>query len=161
MIEEYDRKLTTLYRAMYKPLLQYAKANLSHNIDLAEEAVQETFRIACSKPEAVCNSPNPEGWLQVTLRNVIRNLWREQTAVQQHEDAYRADHGPDAVAEDAVALSVLYGSMAETEEFHLMQEMVLEGKSQQEMADERKISLDACKKRIQRAKLSLRKKILN
>lgn len=157
MLEEYDQKLTSLYRSMYKPLLQYARANLSYNLEQAEEAVQETFRIACSKLEAVCNSPNPEGWLLVTLRNVIRNLWREQATAKERQESYNNAHR----AEDSSDLSILYGSMAETKEFKRIREMALEGKSQQEIARERNISLGTCKKRIQRAKLSLRKKILN
>lgn len=31
------------------------------------DAVQETFRILCEKPESYQNSPSPSGWLYVTL----------------------------------------------------------------------------------------------
>lgn len=63
------------------------------------------------------------------------------------------------MSEDKVRLEVLYGNIADLDEFKLIQEMVVEGKSQLEMAQDRGISLDACKKRVQRAKEKLRKKI--
>ena len=43
-----DRLLEELYREMYSVLLCYANAALKDKA-LAEEAVQDTFRIACAK----------------------------------------------------------------------------------------------------------------
>jgi RNA polymerase sigma-70 factor (ECF subfamily) len=62
-------------------------------------------------------------------------------------------------SEDSVDLHVLYGNVAHTEEFKLLTEMAIEGKSHLEMAKSRGISVDACKKRVQRAKETLQKKI--
>ena len=62
-----------LYQEMFEKLMVYASVNLGSD-SLAEEAVQETFRIACQKPESICNSPNPRGWLVNSLKNTIRNM---------------------------------------------------------------------------------------
>lgn len=42
------------------------------------DAVQETFRILCEKPESYQNSPSPSGWLYVTLTYVIQNQLRQE-----------------------------------------------------------------------------------
>lgn len=161
MTDEQDRRIAELYLEMYKNLLQYAKAKLNNDLLLAEEVVQETFRIACTKPEDICTSKNPQGWLKQTLKFVIQNEWRTQASVRDRQEVYNSAHEMDAVSEDKLNLSLLYGNLSGTEEFRLVKEMALEGKSQQEIAEERGISLNACKKRIQRAKMTLRKKILN
>ena len=64
--------IAQLYREMYRKLVVYAENAL--NDSLAEEAVQDTFRIACSKYDELMNSSNPQGWLMNTLKNVIRNI---------------------------------------------------------------------------------------
>lgn len=60
-----------LYDEQYEQLLMYAQAVLS-DVALAEDAVQETFRIACHKAGSLAASPNPPGWLFQTLRNTIK-----------------------------------------------------------------------------------------
>ena len=68
--------ITQLYKEMYEKLVVYAENML--NEGLAEEAAQDTFRIACSKYDELMNSSNPQGWLMNTLKNVIRNIRKEQ-----------------------------------------------------------------------------------
>ena len=58
-----------------------------------------------------------------------------------------------------VDLDVLYKDLASTEEYILIKEMVFEQKSIRELAESRGISIDACKKRVQRAKQLLRKQL--
>ena len=161
MTDEQDRRIAELYLEMYTNLLQYAKANLNNDMCLAEEAVQETFRIACTKPQDICSSENPQGWLKLTLKHVLQNIWHRQTAQKEKQLAYNSLHDAEAVSENRLDLSVLYGNVAGTEEFRLVKEMTLEGKTQQEIAQERGITLNACKKRIQRAKIFLQKKIFS
>ena len=65
--------LKTLYLEHYHTLFLYARAVLQ-DPDLAEEAVQDTFCIACGKQARVAASENPAGWLVQTLKNVLRNM---------------------------------------------------------------------------------------
>ena len=70
--------------------------------------------------------------------------------------AISQDHEPsDTDRED---LDILYGTLAETEEFRLLQG-IADGKTVLELAQERGIGLEACKKRIQRARKYLQKKL--
>ena len=73
-------ELEQLYREMYDWLLGYANASLS-NPSRAEEAVQETFRIACDKQTTLLESDNPKGWLVNTLKGVLRNFSRKRFAL--------------------------------------------------------------------------------
>ena len=65
MNEQYCQEIDRLYLQMYTRLFEYARSVLPNDA-LAEEAVQDTFAIACKKPEALLRSPNPPGWLVVT-----------------------------------------------------------------------------------------------
>ena len=67
-----------IYREMFRKLWIYAKIQLEDE-SLAEEAVQETFRIACEKPDSVINSDNPNGWIMNTLKYTIRGIKRDRT----------------------------------------------------------------------------------
>lgn len=159
MDEAQHHNIQELYYEMYDPMLSYACSNLPSE-ELAEEAVQETFRIACQKPEQVCQSLNPQGWLVQTLKFVIRNMIVSQDTTIRLIERYTQNKGDDLVSTtDNLALRTLYGNIVDTEEFKLLVEMAIEGRSHLEMAQKRGISVDACKKRVQRAKEFLRQKI--
>ena len=61
------------YRQMYDKLYSYALCSL-YDVRLSEEAVQETFRIACAKIDDFYSSQGPARWLCATLKYVIRNM---------------------------------------------------------------------------------------
>lgn len=156
----YKREIERLYFRMGSRLFVYARSVLN-NESLAEEAVQETFRIACMKPEALCTSQNPEGWLVNTLKYTLSNIKRNRMAATLILSRYLSSQGSDmAVAEDTIDLELLYENIADLEEFKLIKEMAIEGRSHLEMAQSRGISVDACKKRVERAKKALRKRII-
>ena len=155
MTDEQSGRIEQLYHELFVPLTMYARSVLQNN-ELAEEAVQDTFRIACAKPEALLNSPNPKGWLLNTLKYVLRNIARSQNrAVRLVSVISQEDTLADTDRED---LTILYGPLAQTEEFRLLQG-VADGKTILELAQERGIGLEACKKRIQRARKYLQKKL--
>ena len=153
------KQIEKLYLEMYDKLMAYARSSLE-NEALAEEAVQETFHIACQKPEKLCGSMNPQGWLVLTLRNTIRNMKSSRATARRIVEQYLMTQIKEsAVSEDRIDPSVLYENVANMEEFKLLAEMAIEGRSHEEMARKRGISVDACKKRVQRAKETLQKKI--
>ena len=73
MEDQAAEQLEQLYYEMYEWLFGYANASLS-DPSRSEEAVQETFRIACDKLPVLLNSENPKGWLVNTLKGVLRNF---------------------------------------------------------------------------------------
>ena len=159
MDERYREQIENLYRKMYCPLFEYARSSL-YSDSLAEEAVQDTFRIACQKPEALWNSPNPKGWLVQTLKYVVSNAVRSRAAAARLlKDYFDSRLNEISASDDLAKIEVLYGDIVESEELKLLKEMALEGKSYLEMAQARGISEAACRKRMQRAREFLRKKL--
>lgn len=159
MNAEQNRKIEELYREMFDKMKVYACCSLD-NEALAEEAVQETFRIACQKPEQLCESANPRGWLVQTLKYTIRNIQRNRETAKRIMEKYLMTQIDDfTFSEDRIDFYILYENVADTEEFKLLSEMAIEGRSHLEMANSRGISVSACKKRVQRAKETLRKRI--
>ncbi len=153
------KRIEDLYLQMYELLLVYARSNLDTDA-LAEEAVQDTFVIACQKAQWLLDSPNPKGWLVNTLKNVIRNTLRSQnTAKTILNHYYTQDLGELAAAQEFPDLELLYGNLAQKDEFRLLQELAIEGRSYAQMAQDRGISVEACRKRVQRAREYLQKKI--
>ena len=125
MNAEQDKLIDELFRRLYRFMLNYAQSSLN-NKSLAEEAVQETFAIACRRIDRVCGSENPEGWLVETLKGVIKNIeGRQQTANRIIADL--PEYRPDLVAapSDQVNLKIIYGSVANTKEFQLVYAMAV------------------------------------
>lgn len=159
MDAEHSIQIEALYFEMFDKLKAYANSSL-HNDALAEEAVQETFRIACQKPEDLYRSPNPQGWLVLALKNTIRNMKKSQAVAKRILEQYLlTQYKERAVTKDTIDLDTLYGDVAQTEAFRLLYELAVEGCSHEEMARRRGITIAACRKRVQRAKESLQKKI--
>ena len=160
MNAEQNKRIEQLYLELFDCMKAYARSSLQSESQ-AEEAVQETFRIACMKPDDLCASPNPQGWLLNALKFTIQNKKRCNDNTSRLLTDYIASQSREiAVSEDKVSLEILYGNIADLEEFKLLREMAVDGRSQLEMAQARGISLSACKKRVQRAKETLRKKIM-
>lgn len=159
MHEDHSKQIEQLYLTLFDKLIIYARSALGNDA-LAEEAVQETFRIACQKPESVCSSPNPQGYLFITLRNTIRNIQSNRENAKQLLARYLMSQSRDMlISDNKVRIEITYENVADLEEFRLLKELAIEGKSHEEMAAERGISVSACKKRVQRAKEKLQKKL--
>ena len=158
MDTEQRKLIEALYLEMYEKLLSYACCSLEEEA-LAEEAVQEAFRIACQKAGDLQASPSPQGWMFNAVKNTIRNIKHVRANASRIFLQYLMVR-EDTCLEDAHSLETLYGSLAQTEDFKLLKEYVLDKKSHYELAQARGITVAACKKRLQRAKENLRQKIL-
>ena len=159
MTTEQNQFLTEKYHEKRKFLLEYAESSL-HNYALSEEAVQQTFEIACRKIDDFCSSPNPDGWLNQTLSFVIRNIESRQRS-ERRVIASTNDYRPDLIAspQKPVSLRVTYGSLVDTPEFRLVYEMEVLGWPLAQIARNLGISETACKKRAERARKYLKKKL--
>lgn len=147
-----------LYIQMYKSLFAYAFSTF-RNHSLAEEAVQDTFQIACLKAAVLAASPNPEGWLMNTLKYVMSNLRQRQA----NKDALFVSAGE--LDENIVSIpreisveteSSCIDTLGETN-YRLLRRVALKESTIREAAQEFGISEEACSKRLQRSKKKLRK----
>ena len=156
---EQRKLIEQLFLEMYDKLVTYARCSLP-DASLAEEAVQETFQIACLKPDKLCESLNPRGWLVNTLKYTILNMKRSRESARQLLSNYLITQNECiAFSEDKLSLQLMYEDISHTEEFRLIKEMAIDRRSHLEMANSRGITVNACKKRVQRAKETLQKKI--
>ena len=159
MTNKQRKQIDVLYDKNYDFLVSYAWGSLK-NISLAEEAAQEAFAIACEKPDQVCNSPNPDGWMVNTLKNVIQNMERRRMAAERVVTDCLGDKLDLLPAPGhQLDLKLLYGAIADTEEFRIMMAIGPAGMSMLELAEELGISYSAAKKRAERARKILQKRI--
>lgn len=156
MEDSNNEQLEQLYYEMYEWLCGYANATLS-DPSRAEEAVQETFRIACDKSSALLESENPKGWLVNTLKGVLRNFARSEARESKVFVPYHEQY--DRQRPDPLPPDLLYQDLARTKEYALLKELS-EGGSIRELAQRRGISENTCKKRIQRSRIFLKKRII-
>ena len=155
--QEEEKYIEQLYREMYTCLFFYAK-NAQGNKSLAEEAVQDTFRIACIKPESLMRSKNPRGWLINTLKNVIRNRRRTEARLNNLLLAAMSACEPQSKATVAAAeFHAAYADALGKDDFQLLINIVIRRYTMLEVAEELGITVEACKKRVQRAKKRLQK----
>ncbi|WP_455718659.1 RNA polymerase sigma factor [Anaerosporobacter sp.] len=150
-----------LYKEMYHSMLAYAQKSLNGRI-LAEEAVQDTFRIACAKAENLLSCPNPKGWLLNTLKHVIRNIIRNR-AYLNHLVIASLDFDENISHEkeyiDDIEIDLLFSDLADNEDYKLIKKIALDKCTILEVAEEIGISVEACHKRVQRARKRLKKQI--
>ena len=159
MTAEQDRFFTAIYLDRRKVLLEYAESNL-HNHALAEEVVQQAFEIACRKIEDFQCSPYPEGWIFNVVRFVVSNV-AERQRTERRFIATVDEYRPDLVAAPAepLPLRVHFGDLVDSPQFRIIYEMEIVGRTLAEIASDLGTSEDACKKRAERARKHLQKKL--
>lgn len=153
--EQHDRILE-LHSEMHNSLYIYAKAALGNDA-LAEEAVQETFRIACGSPNKLLTSSNPNGWLMEALKYVIRNIRRNRARLS---NLMTAAIPLEAVASEPSRQDMEFNAMCEEyvgeEDYRLLRMVTLDKYTMLEASQELGITVEACKKRVQRARKKLK-----
>ena len=155
--QEEEEYIERLYREMYTRLCIYAMSALGSKA-LAEEVVQDTFRIACIKPDGLMSSKNPRGWLINTLKNVIRNRRRTEARLSNALLAAMSAYEPQAsTTMETTEFIVAYSDALGEEDFQLLVNIVVRRYTMLEAAEELGITVEACKKRVQRAKKKLQK----
>lgn len=147
--------IESLYRKEALLLFRYANV-LFENPSITEEAVQETFIIACLNHQKLTSSPNPEGWIMNTHKNVCRNIHRVNNRYIKQLISLDEMTSAPAYTEDSYNFENTVSSFVTTEDFIILKKLILDGYSHKDLAEELGISIDACKKRFQRAKQRLK-----
>lgn len=139
-------------------LFTYAMALLGSGT-AAEEAVQESFRIACMKPEALIGSDNPRGWLIKAMRYTVKNMKR--TNVRRREDTglelYEHERYLVGEGEANEYAEIEFSDLVTDEEYSMLKWQTLFKIPVRDIAAAMGITEEACKKRLQRTKKRMRK----
>lgn len=159
MTPEQDQFFTKIYLERRKPLQMYAESALGNHA-MAEDAVQQAFEIGWRKIEDFQNCPKPEGWIFRSLKFVISNM-KSRLRTERRVIAIMDDYRPDLVAApaDPLPLHVHFGELVDLPQFRIVYEMEIQGRTLVEIAKELGISETACKKRAERARKDLQKKL--
>lgn len=150
--------IETLFKDMYLQLMAYAQ-NAFRNRSLAEEAVQDTFQLACIKITDITTCPNPNGWLVKALRYVISNKKKKLSkhnalfvSTRELSENIASPQNMISVEIEATCTEVLG-----KEDYRLIKQVTLKETTIREAAQEFGLSEEACSKRIQRGKKKLKK----
>ena len=159
MTAEQDQFFTKIYKERRRPLLMYAESALGNHA-MAEDAVQLAFEIGWRKIEDFQNCPKPEGWIFKSLEFVISNM-KSRLRTERRVIAIVDEYRPDLVAApaDPLPLRVHFGDLVDTPQFQIIYEMEFYGRTLAEIAKDLGISEAACKKRAERARKDLQKKL--
>ena len=159
-LDDNQRKMVEkFYIEMYHPLSAYAQSTLFDRT-LAEEAVQDTFRIACAKINDFLSSPNPKGWLLNTLKYVISNMIRSRSRLNKMIVSSIDFIENTSISDmNTLDIDILYSDIANSDEYKLLKRLALNNSTMLEIAQELGITVEACKKRVQRARIKLKKQI--
>lgn len=147
-----------LYKELYPALHVYTLRVLG-DAALAEEAIQDAFCIACAKREQFLSSADPRRWIMCTLKHVCQNMLRTQAKLKRlllslDTNRYLATGTPELMSVD-----LLFGDLSDSEDFRLLKRIALDRCTMLEVAEELGISVESCKKRVQRARKRLQEKI--
>lgn len=155
--EPWEKALEKLYKEMYPALHVYAMRILEDSA-LGEEAVQDAFCIACAKREQFLSSQNPQGWIMLTLKHVMQNMQRSQAKLKRIT-SLDEEECPAAESSELISVDLLFGDVSESEDFLLIKRIALDRYTIVELAEELGVSVEACKKRVQRARKRLQRKL--
>lgn len=160
MDENQSRQMEAIYREYVHEVMTHAYRLLG-NWELAWEATQEAFRIACEKSDDLLKSQNQIGWLKNTTKFVALNMTKQHRAyakllvsLDALEDCnvpYVADsHDDDKVNE--------FCGITDSESLEMLEMLYLQGHSYRTVAKKYGISLWACYKRVERLLEKIKKK---
>lgn len=159
--EEQGRYIEQVFKSMQKVLHSYAVSVLKNDFQ-AEEAVQETFCVVCQKPEDMLSSPNPSGWVMRTLKNELKNAERRNATLRKYFIAPNdadTEWMRDSLRQIDDNVDLMYADLIRKEDYYLLKQVILEKRTLLDMAEELGISVEACKKRFQRAEEKFRHEI--
>ena len=95
-----------------------------------------------------------------TLKNVLHNALRKHTALKKYIAAAESEN-IDLIASPSPGSNVdlMYSDMVTETEFQLLKWVAIDQYTMLEAAEELGITVEACKKRVQRAEKKIRRKI--
>lgn len=157
--EPWEQTVERFYKEMYPALHVYALRILG-DAALAEEAIQDAFCIVCARRERLLASDNPKSWIMCTLKHVMQNMLRTQAKLKKLVSlSPELEETLPAGEPELVGIDTLYSDVSDSEDFQLLKRIALERCSMREIAQNSGISEETCKKRVQRARKRLQKKI--
>ena len=156
MKENQERFFTQLYLEQFD-FLYHLACSLLHDDHFGYDLVQDTFQVALLKIDELMEHPNPTGWLVLTMRNKVAHINRDRKLLLELNEAIIANTNDCLVFEEQESdWKERWLTVLSEKEISLFQRYYGDGYSIEIVAQENDISVDACYKRLQRARKKLR-----
>lgn len=149
---EKRRFIQTLFETYYPRLIQRAY-RLTTDRELAQDLVQDTFVLAFAHEEELARHPAPEGWLTLTLFNLVRNERRKLA----RQNCISLEEVHPCCVQETTPVEELLPSQLPQEERSLLIWHYEQQLSYTEMARRLGVSEHACRMRMSRALKKCRK----
>lgn len=142
-----DAFLKSLYEMQYEKMIKIAYRMLG-DMESAQDLVQEVFLLALFHQDELSVHPLPEGWLILTLKNLVLN---ERRRIKKHPEVPLESIAELSGEPPFVSLDTLLPKQLSAEDrkiliWHFEQQM-----EYREMADRLGISEVGCRSRVSRA----------
>ena len=163
MLPEQDAFIEKLYHEFFTQLWIYAKAALG-DPEQTQEVVQDTFHEAVRHIDILMAHDNPKGWLMDALKKKIMHARRSMNRyilrfISLDSDLEFTD--PVLSVEDPAPTNVQdtlreIRRVLSEEEWDLLRKITLEKQPDKNVAEELRITLWTCQKRIERMRKKLK-----
>lgn len=159
MMPDEKELVERLYHLYFKKLFIYANAAL-RNSELAKDVVQDTFHEAMRRIDVLSTHENPGGWLMNVVKNKIKEYERNRRRDLSHMLSLEADFSDESNLPEELVLAQsetqdepvlqIIERVLTPEELRLLNRLVFERASHQQVAQEFGISVYASQKRLER-----------
>ena len=156
MNRDEERLIEQLYRSMLPTLLGYGRG-AHYDPSVVQDAVQETFRVVCEHIESIAEHESPEGWVMTAFKYILRRAGQNRARDLAIVERLTLMQGGEPGRTDESDPDMLYGDLADNEDYKLIRRLAERGCTMSELAGELGISVSACEKRVQRARKRLKK----
>lgn len=153
-LEFYERLIRTHHKELLRlaSIWLYQRANDAVDFGRAEEAVQETFTIAWEKREILMEHPKPIAWLNIALKNVIKNMVRDDQ--KWAECLLRV---PAEQVQPAPGADLELEGIIPSEDMDILKHLYLYGETYEEICEDLGLKKSALAMRVKRSKELFRK----
>jgi len=138
----------SIYSKYYKEMIGIA-FHLLGDRELAKDITQSAFLALLTKYDQLRNHPNIEGWLRVTVRNLV---WNEQKKAHYSVEVPLSPEYEPAVSSDASSFLALLPPELKEEEQQVLYFFYEVGLTHEEIAARLGCTPEACRMRLYRAK---------
>ena len=147
MMDRADIFLKSLYETQYEKLFKVAYRMIG-STESAQDLVQEVFLLALFHQDELSTHPLPEGWLMITLKNLVLN---ERRRMKSHPEVPLGSIVEVSGEEPSTPLDMLLPKKLSEEDRKILIWRFEQQMEYREMADRLGISETGCRSRVSRA----------
>ena len=151
---EESNAISESYIKYHDYLVAYAQQR-GFSQDTAEDLVHETFLVILQKPERYMASSGKTAWMISILRHCMGHYWRDTQYLLRIQSQLKQLYENQMT--DNQSIRIIYDGIINREDLELLILYYVDGYSYNSLCSRFGINETTCRKRMQRAKMRLRK----